>query len=73
MVEASLNAINPGRIKALAVVINSLGGSPTQCDIIADKLTHFAKNHHVPLYTFAEDAAISGGYYLLAIGKILKY
>jgi ClpP class serine protease len=68
MIEASLQSISSAKMKALAVVINSMGGSPTQCDIISNKLLHFSKNHHIPLYTFAEDFALSGGYYLLSIG-----
>eukprot|EP00331_Platyophrya_macrostoma_P004869 CAMPEP_0176416270 /NCGR_PEP_ID=MMETSP0127-20121128/6257_1 /TAXON_ID=938130 /ORGANISM="Platyophrya macrostoma, Strain WH" /LENGTH=276 /DNA_ID=CAMNT_0017796335 /DNA_START=31 /DNA_END=861 /DNA_ORIENTATION=- len=60
-VARSLKNINPKRSKALAVVINSPGGSAAQSELICDKLKHF-------LYTFAEDIAASGGYYILCIG-----
>jgi len=46
-----------------------LGGSPTQCQIITDKLMSFSGKHGVPLLTFAEDIAASGGYFLLCIGS----
>lgn len=68
MVEASLNYINPKYTKALAVVVNNMGGMPTQGDIICNKLLHFTSRHHMPLYTFAEDFALSGGYQIFCIG-----
>lgn len=56
------------RVKALAVVINSPGGSPVQSLIICDKLRYFCQERKIPLYTFAEDLAASGGYFFLCIG-----
>lgn len=52
----------------MAVVINSPGGSPTQCDIMTSMIKGFCHENHLPLYTFAEDCAASGGYFLLSIG-----
>lgn len=33
------------------------------------KIELFAETHKIPLYTFAEDSALSAGYYLLSIGN----
>ena len=55
-------------MKALAVVVNSPGGLPVQSDLICQKLVDYTKKKHIPLYTFAEDYAASGGYFILAIG-----
>ena len=35
---------------------------------MGERVASFAKNNGVPLYTFAEDVAASGGYWLLCIG-----
>jgi len=67
-VALSLKKVNPSRSKALAVVINSPGGSPVQSEIICHKIKHFCHEHKLPLYTFAEDVAASGGYFILCIG-----
>ena len=56
------------RIKAVAFSINSPGGSPVYSDLMASKILDYAARKNVPLYTFAEHVAASGGYYLLCIG-----
>lgn len=68
LVSRSLNKIKPGRSDALGVVINSDGGSPAQCEIILKKIKEFCHEHHLPLYTFAEDRALSAGYWMLCVG-----
>jgi len=68
-VSKSLNLIPSKNVKFLAVVINSAGGSPGQCHIISKKLEAYSKNNGVPIYTFAEDLATSGGYFLLSCGE----
>ena len=45
----------PG-IKAVALSVNSPGGSPVQSRLIHDRIRHLAKKHEVPVYTFIEDA-----------------
>jgi len=47
---------------------NFSGGSPTQSAIMLEKVQNFCDDNHLKLYTFAEDIAASGGYYLLCAG-----
>ncbi|MEM7652424.1 MAG: S49 family peptidase [Pseudomonadota bacterium] len=61
-------AFAPSDLSAVAVVINSPGGSPTQSALIHDRLRALSEEKKVPVYTFAEDVAASGGYWLLAAG-----
>ena len=56
------------KIEAVAFIINSPGGSPAYSSLIGERVHQFAKNRDVPIYTFAEDYAASGGYWLLCIG-----
>lgn len=51
-------------VKAVALVINSPGGSPVQSQLIADRVRQLAAKNHVPVMAFCEDAAASGGYWL---------
>lgn len=51
-------------IKAVALVINSPGGTPVQAALIADKIRALSKEHKTPVYAFLEDVAASGGYWL---------
>ena len=53
---------------AVAITVNSPGGSPVQCDLIYTRICALAKETGIPVFTFAEDVAASGGYYLLAAG-----
>eukprot|EP01016_Furgasonia_blochmanni_P024665 TRINITY_DN2662_c0_g3_i2.p1 TRINITY_DN2662_c0_g3~~TRINITY_DN2662_c0_g3_i2.p1 ORF type:complete len:221 (+),score=61.20 TRINITY_DN2662_c0_g3_i2:155-817(+) len=64
----SLHSINAARAKALAVVINSPGGAPAQCEIIKDRIRAFCDQHHLPLYTFAESEAGQSALHLLCAG-----
>lgn len=68
LVDSSLNSINYSRAKALAIVINSPGGYIQQADFISHKILHHARHHKLPLYTFAEDYALSAAYYILSVG-----
>ncbi len=56
-------------IKAVAICINSPGGSPVQSDLIFNRIKELAKENEVKLYTFAEEVAASGGYWLLVAGE----
>mmetsp|Transcript_10755 Transcript_10755/g.13455 ORF Transcript_10755/g.13455 Transcript_10755/m.13455 type:complete len:93 (+) Transcript_10755:119-397(+) len=56
------------KIKAVAFVVNSPGGSPAYSSLMGDRICQFAKIRNVPFYTFAEDYAASGGYWLLCMG-----
>lgn len=56
-------------LKAVAVVVNSPGGSPVQSELISNYLKTASEKNNIPIYTFAEDVAASGGYWLLCSGK----
>ena len=49
---------------AVALIINSPGGSPTQSSLIADKIIKKAKENNKKVLAFVEDVAASGGYWL---------
>lgn len=52
------------RIKAVALRVNSPGGSPVQSALIGERIRDLSKEHEVPVIAFAEDVAASGGYWL---------
>ena len=49
---------------AVALIINSPGGSPTQSSLIADSIILNAKKKNKKVIAFVEDVAASGGYWL---------
>ncbi len=51
-------------LKAVALAINSPGGSPVQSSLIGKRIRALAEEHEVPVIAFAEDVAASGGYWL---------
>ena len=51
-------------LEAVALAINSPGGSPVQSDLIAKRIRDLAAEKSVPVYAFCEDVAASGGYWL---------
>ena len=55
-----------GKPKAVALVINSPGGSPSQSSLIAARIRRLAEEKDVKVYAFVEDVAASGGYWLAA-------
>ncbi|WP_219418742.1 S49 family peptidase [Pseudonocardia nigra] len=52
------------RLAAVALQINSPGGSPTQSALVADRIRGLAAEKNVPVLAFCEDVAASGGYWL---------
>ena len=48
---------------AVAISINSPGGSPVQSALIANRIRDLAKEKEIPVYCFIEDLAASGGYW----------
>ena len=52
----------------LAVLVDSPGGSPAYSHNIFTKLRMHASKTGKPVYTFAEDMAASGGYFILSAG-----
>ena len=49
---------------AVSLIINSPGGSPTQSSLIADKIIKKSKEKNKKVFSFVEDVAASGGYWL---------
>ncbi|MEO3435320.1 S49 family peptidase [Inquilinus sp. CAU 1745] len=49
---------------AVALAINSPGGSPVQSALIAGRIRELAAEKKKPVYAFVEDVAASGGYWL---------
>ena len=62
--EAIEEVFTLGRIKAVAIVINSPGGSPVQSALIAKRIRDLSEEYDIPVFAFAEDVAASGGYWL---------
>lgn len=54
--------------KAVALMINSPGGSPVQARRIHDRIRQMADEKKRPVYAFCEDVAASGGYMLACAG-----
>lgn len=57
------------KLEAVCLTINSPGGSPVQAEIIASRIINLAKEKEVPVYSFVEDVAASGGYWLACAGE----
>lgn len=55
-------------LKTIALVINSPGGSAVQSSLIARRIRALAEEKDVPVISFAEDVAASGGYWLACAG-----
>lgn len=55
-------------LKAVALAINSPGGSPVQSELIYKYIRKQATDKNVPVYSFVEDVAASGGYWLACSG-----
>lgn len=56
------------RAPAVAVVINSPGGSPVQSRLIFKRIRALAEEKSKPVYVFAEDVMASGGYLIALAG-----
>lgn len=57
-------AFTRGRPRAVALVINSPGGSPVQSSLIGARIRRLADEKGVPVHAFVEDVAASGGYWI---------
>ncbi len=57
-------AFAKGKPKAVALILNSPGGSPVQSSLIAARIRRLAQEKDIPVYGFVEDVAASGGYWL---------
>jgi signal peptide peptidase SppA len=67
-VEPLLERAFTKHVKAVALSINSPGGSPVQSALIHARIRSLAQEFKVPVYVFCEDVAASGGYWLACAG-----
>ncbi|MBI1779154.1 MAG: S49 family peptidase [Proteobacteria bacterium] len=65
MAETIERAFELPRLKAVALVVNSPGGSAVQAALIHKRIRDLAQEKKVPVFAFAEDVAASGGYWLM--------
>jgi signal peptide peptidase SppA len=56
------------RARAVAIVVNSPGGSPVQSHLIFSRIRALADEKKLPVLVFVEDAAASGGYMIACAG-----
>jgi signal peptide peptidase SppA len=56
------------RLSAVALAVNSPGGSPVQSELIARRIRDLAGEKDLPVIAFCEDVAASGGYWLALAG-----
>ena len=64
LVRSIERAFSQSNLKAVALQINSPGGSPVQSSLIFKRIRAMAAEKEVPVVAFAEDVAASGGYML---------
>ncbi|PVA07370.1 S49 family peptidase [Thalassorhabdomicrobium marinisediminis] len=53
---------------AVALEISSPGGSPVQSSLISARIRRLAEEKNIPVFSFVEDVAASGGYWLAVAG-----
>jgi len=61
-------AFELSRLPAVAVIVNSPGGSAAQSHLIYRRIRQLAGEHRKRVYVFCEDIAASGGYFIAAAG-----
>jgi signal peptide peptidase SppA len=59
--------------KAVALEISSPGGSPVQSSLICARIRRLADEKDIPVYSFVEDVAASGGYWLATAGDEIYF
>ncbi len=59
-------AFSRGKPAAVALEINSPGGSPVQSALIGARIRRLAEEKEIPVFAFVEDVAASGGYWIAA-------
>ena len=57
-------AFTRGKPKAVALIVNSPGGSPVQSSLIGARIRRLSEEKGVPVHAFVEDVAASGGYWI---------
>jgi signal peptide peptidase SppA len=61
-------AFSTRRAKAVAIIVNSPGGSAVQSHLIFRRIRAHADETKLPVFVFVEDAAASGGYMIACAG-----
>ncbi len=61
-------AFSMSKVGAVAMIVNSPGGSPVQSSLILKRLRQLADEKKKKIYVFCEDVAASGGYYIALAG-----
>ena len=61
-------AFSLSKLPAVAVVVNSPGGSPVQSNLLFKRIRQLAEEKEKRVYVFCEDVAASGGYFLAIAG-----
>ncbi|WDI33245.1 S49 family peptidase [Hyphococcus flavus] len=61
-------AFKPDNLSAVALAVNSPGGSPVQSRLIMNAIRRHATEKEVPVLAFVEDVGASGGYILALAG-----
>ncbi|MCB1480191.1 MAG: S49 family peptidase [Tepidamorphaceae bacterium] len=56
------------KAEAVAIVINSPGGSPVQSNLIFKRIRQLADENEKKVFVFVEDVAASGGYFIAVAG-----
>lgn len=65
-------AFRSGKPKAVALVINSPGGSPVQSALLGARIRRLAEETNLPVHAFVEDAAASGGYWIASAADDIR-
>ncbi len=68
LAETIERAFNLPGLKAVALAINSPGGSPAQSALIMGRIRALADERQIPVLAFVEDVGASGGYWLALAG-----
>jgi signal peptide peptidase SppA len=61
-------AFSLSKLPAVAVIVNSPGGSPVQSNLLFKRIRQLAEEKEKRVYVFCEDVAASGGYFLAIAG-----
>jgi signal peptide peptidase SppA len=61
-------AFRASGLVAVAIIVNSPGGSPVQSALLYRRIRQLAEEKAIPVIAFAEDVAASGGYWLALAG-----
>lgn len=61
-------AFAASNLAGVALIVNSPGGSPVQSALLFRRIRQLADEKKLPVFTFAEDVAASGGYWIALAG-----